>query len=520
MKVLLCGGSGLVGRVFMNIFKTENPNDTIIGTYNSKKMDDLIKIDFLNIQELEKRLLEIKPDVCISNIAERQNETCEKEWNNIKKINIDIPYNLSVVCKRLSIFLVHVSTDYVYDGLDPPFGPSTLTNPLQNYGMSKLLAEHRIRSVFDNENDYLILRVPVLYSDKLLTLEESAVPLIVKKVMNNIEEFKEDNFSIRRPVFIEDFCKFIINTIKNRDLYGVHCFFNPFDSYTKYQIAELGAKILNKTVSHITPLSDKPLYDSAPRPKDTQLYDNDISKKIDNNEIKITRLKDALPKVLGKFIHPKKNMEMENVFYLMDLDGTLVDSETIQWKAYRDSLAEYNIEYSFDQFTSICHNGDIKEYLKEEHLFTDEMYLEVKKKKKEHMLKYKDELKLIDGVSDFINYINANNINHAVVTNSSIDTVNLYKSAIPELNKLKNWVKREDYKMAKPSSECYEKAIKDYSKNEKYIIGFENSYSGLTSLQGVTDVIYFITYKDYLFYNKIKKEDIFLIKDFTQFVNL
>ena len=60
----------------------------------------------------------------------------------------------------------------------------------------------------------------------------------------------------------------------------------------------------------------------------------------------------------------------------------------------------------------------------------------------------------------------------------------------------------------------------DYSKNEKYIIGFENSYSGLTSLQGVTDVIYFITYKDYLFYNKIKKEDIFLIKDFTQFVNL
>ena len=135
MKVLLCGGSGLVGRVFMNIFKTENPNDTIIGTYNSKKMDDLIKIDFSNIQELEKRLLEIKPDVCISNIAERQNETCEKEWNNIKKINIDIPYNLSVVCKRLSIFLVHVSTDYVYDGLDPPFGPSTLTNPLQNYGL-------------------------------------------------------------------------------------------------------------------------------------------------------------------------------------------------------------------------------------------------------------------------------------------------------------------------------------------------------------------------------------------------
>ena len=50
MKVLLCGGSGLVGRVFMDVFKKENPKDSIIGTYNSKKMDDLIKIDFLNIQ--------------------------------------------------------------------------------------------------------------------------------------------------------------------------------------------------------------------------------------------------------------------------------------------------------------------------------------------------------------------------------------------------------------------------------------------------------------------------------------
>ena len=44
--------------------------------------------------------------------------------------------------------------------------------------------------------------------------------------------------------------------------------------------------------------------------------------------------------------------------------------------------------------------------------------------------------------------------------------------------------------------------------------GFENSLSGLTALKSVTDIIYFVTYKEYLFYNNVKKEDIYLIKNF------
>ena len=515
MKVLLCGGSGLVGRVILNVFNNEYKDHTIIGTYNNNYYDNLIKIDFLNINNLEEKIKEINPDICISNIAERQNEKCENRWNEIKKINIDIPYNLAVVCKKFDIFLVHISTDYVYDGQVTPFSPDSLTNPLQNYGISKLIAEKRIISVFNNKNNYLILRVPVLYSDQLKTLEESAVPLIIKKVMNKVEIFKEDNFSIRRPVYIEDFARFIIDTILKKNLSGIHCFYNPFDKYTKYEMAKLGSKILNKNINHIQPLNDKPLYQTALRPRDTQLFDKEINNKLLNHDIKITLLENGLKKVLNKFIHPNLNSINNDVFYLLDLDGTLVDSEKVQWKAYRDALKEYNIEYNFEKFTRICHDGNIKKYLIENHNFSEDMYFEMKKKKKEHMKKYKNEIKLIVGVSKFIDIIEEKKINHVVVTNSSVNTVNLYKEVIPKLNKLKNWIKREDYKLAKPSGECYKKAINDFYKNEKYIIGFENSLSGLESLKCVTNIIYFVTYKDYLFYNIVKKEDVFLINDFN-----
>jgi dTDP-4-dehydrorhamnose reductase/beta-phosphoglucomutase-like phosphatase (HAD superfamily) len=515
--VIVCGGSGLVGRILIDVLEKNNMN--VIGTYNSNKLDKLVKLNFFDIDILEKQILEIKPTICISTIAERQNEICENNWEKIKNINIDIVSNLSIICKKHNIFLIHLSTDYVYDGLTPPFSPESFTNPLQNYGISKLIAEQRVLSVFNDKSKFLILRVPVLYSDKLKSLNESAVSLIIKKVMNKVEIFNEDNFSVRRPVFIEDLAVFIVSCIHSKKITGVHCFYNPFDKYTKYQISELSAKILNKNIDNINRINDKPLYDKALRPIDTELYDISIHDDILNKNIKITLLDDGLNKLLNKYIHPIINFSDINVqndiFFLLDLDGTLVDSEIIQWKSYRDALEEFNINYTFEKFTEICHNGDIKEYLMSNYNFSEEMYLKMKNNKKKQMLKYASELKLIDGVSSFINYLYNNNINYCIVTNSSKDTVDIYKSAIPELNKLKNWIMREDYVQAKPSGECYIKAKSQFYNGEKYIIGFENSISGLKSIKNVTDIIYFVSYKEYLFYDNIKNEDVFLIKNFN-----
>jgi dTDP-4-dehydrorhamnose reductase/beta-phosphoglucomutase-like phosphatase (HAD superfamily) len=516
-KILVCGGSGLLGRSLMQELK--NKNITAVGTYNSNPSENLIYIDFQNIDEMEKQFLEINPTVCVSTIAERQNEICENNWDKIKKINIDIVQNIASICKKHNIYLIHLSTDYVYDGLSPPFGPSSLTNPLQNYGISKLIAEQRIQSIYKNEHKFLILRVPVLYSNEMRNLSESAVTLIMKQVMNKVSTFNEDNYCIRRPVFITDLCEFIVNCITYRSLNGVHCFYNPFEKFTKYEIAQLGAELLNTNVEHIIP-TQRSLFDKALRPIDTELFDEEIHNEIINNKFEITLLKEGLKEALSKFIHPKinfcdTNVNKDKFFFMMDLDGTLVDSEVFQWKSYKDALKDFNIEYSFGEFTAICHNGDIKSHLKNKYNFTDEMYSDMKNKKKLYMKNHENLLKLVDGADMFIDYLIINDLNHVVVTNSSIDTIELYKSAIPKLNEIKNWVMREDYTNAKPSPECYNLAISRYYKKEENIVGFENSLSGYESLKNVTDKIYFITYTKYLFYEKIVKEDVFLINTFN-----
>ena len=82
------------------------------------------------------------------------------------------------------------------------------------------------------------------------------------------------------------------------------------------------------------------------------------------------------------------------------------------------------------------------------------------------------------------------------------------------LNKLTNWLVRENYNLPKPNSECYKLAINKYHKSEKYIIGFENTFVGYEALNKVTSIIYMICNQNTKLYNKMKSEDVYIINNF------
>jgi beta-phosphoglucomutase-like phosphatase (HAD superfamily) len=110
---------------------------------------------------------------------------------------------------------------------------------------------------------------------------------------------------------------------------------------------------------------------------------------------------------------------------------------------------------------------------------------------------------------EFLRFLIDNNYNFCVVTNTNEETVNIFKEKLPLLNNIKQWVFRENCKLPKPSSECYEFAKKKYYKNEKYIIGFEDSMVGYIALKGVTDIIYIFNNK-----NIFNENDCYLMDNF------
>ena len=503
MTVLICGGSGILGRELSNLLLKNNCK--YYSTYNSNLIENGIKINFMDKNEIEKYIIDLNIKICINCIVERQLETCENNWEYTKKTNIDITNNLAKVCNKNNVYLIHISTDYVFDGQNAPYYPDDQVNPLQNYGISKLISELKVKS---NCKNHAIVRVPVLYSDNIKNLNETAVTLIGKKILNRIETFKEDNFSIRRPNFIPDFCKFIFDLV-NENKIGTFHFCNPYDKLTKYEISLIISNFLNKK-NNIIPINEEPK-DGAERPKDTLLKDT----KYDITKYTFTPIQLGLSKCFNKLYHPKleiNSKELNNIFLLIDLDGTLIDSDECHYYGYKECLKNlFNYELEFNKFIELIYNNQVDNFLIEK--FGIENKNIIKKEKNDYMKKYEN-LKMIDGADKFINFIHDNNINHVVVTNTSLISVNIFKEKLPILSKIKNWITREDYTLPKPDKECYEIAKNKYFNNEKYIIGIENTYTGYLSLKNITSCIYIFTNKNNFDYNRIINEDAYIINNY------
>ena len=500
MKVFIAGASGILGRDLAKLL-SRNSID-YLGSYNSRPTEKCIKFDFFNEDEVERNLLESKVDVVINCIVERFTDVCEKDWNKTISVNVVIPDILSRVCARNNISFIHISTDYVFDGKSPPYSPLSEPNPLQNYGISKLIAEYRIKA---NLKQYLIIRVPVLYTDSYEYLDETAVTTLGKKVMNQIDTFTEDNVSIRRPVYIPDFCEFLVTSILTNKT-GIHHYYNSVDKTTKYKMIKEISKYMNLRSNHILPINSF-ADGGANRPLDTELADNSVPPLT----VSITK---GIELCFERFIHPDFSECPEEFLVIFDLDGTLIDSDTDHYYAYRLALSGWT-DLSKEYYFNIINTKSI-DYMLEDLKIPVDIRPIIKRNKQNIMNTSVD---WIYGAEKFIMFLDSLGIEMAIVTNTDKANVEKFCNHLPTLRKIKNVITRQDYLVAKPDPECYKLAVERYGKGKKYIVGFENTVNGLRALKGVTNRTYCIANKYNYLYNDLKKEDTILIHNFDFFAH-
>jgi len=511
-RVFVCGASGLLGNDLC-IYLSNN-NIEYQGTYYSNPAPNLIQVNFNKLDEIKKAMKDFETTVCVNCIVERRVNVCECDWTTTKSVNIDLPNRIAKVCHELRVHLIHISTDYVFDGKSPPYFPDSATNPLQNYGISKLISENR---VFINCKKTTVIRVPVLYTENVRNLEDNAITLIGKKVLNRIESSKEDNYSIRRPNYIPDFCHYIGDMVKQPKI-GTFHYYNPYVTTTKYQTAEFISDFLHKPmVFHIQPIEreDVPV-EEVERPLDTRLIDDQY----DIKKYPFTPFRECIKRCFSNLYHPPLSLNKppeKDVFFLLDLDGTLVDTDKLHYFAYRDAMSSIiGLNLMFGTYEQAIHLGGMDKFIKEKIAICGDVKQQIKDQKKINMLKNSEPIIFMKNADKLIEYIHKYNIGHAVVTNTSKEIVESYKRRCDKLNLLTNWITREDYSEPKPNSECYELALQKFGKGEKHVIGIENTILGYEALCGVTKCIYIVTEKNTTFYNNFKSMDAYLINDFEQ----
>lgn len=153
-KILVTGCNGQLGRAINEEYK--NDDVCLINT-------DVAELDITDIDKVVAFVMEKKPDVIINCAAHTNVNACESQWDLAYKINAIGPRNLSIAATKVGAKMVHVSTDYVFDGTaTEPYNEFSPVAPLGAYGKTKLAGEEFVKQFADR---FFIIRTAWLYGD-------------------------------------------------------------------------------------------------------------------------------------------------------------------------------------------------------------------------------------------------------------------------------------------------------------------------------------------------------------------
>jgi dTDP-4-dehydrorhamnose reductase len=153
MKVLLTGSKGQLG----NCFQDRLPADWELWATDSDVLDitDLIAV--------KSAVEEFRPNIIVNAAAYTAVDKAESEYELAALINKTGPKNLALAAKEVGARLVHVSTDYVFDGVAiDPYTETDATNPLGVYGLTKLDGEIAVATVHPES---IIIRTAWVFSE-------------------------------------------------------------------------------------------------------------------------------------------------------------------------------------------------------------------------------------------------------------------------------------------------------------------------------------------------------------------
>lgn len=235
-KILVTGANGQLGRAICELY-SGNPEVEIIKT-------DVAELDITDVAATVAMIEEVKPYAIINCAAHTNVNACETDVDNAYKINAIGPRNLSIAASKTGAKMVHVSTDYVFEGNGTvPYTEFDDTNPLGMYGKTKLEGEKFVQQFTDK---YFIIRTAWLYGDG-----KNFVKTMLKLSETN-DEVKVVGDQIGSPTSTKVLAD-IINELIFTENYGIfHGTCEGFCSWADFteEIFRLAGK--NTKVRHIT----------------------------------------------------------------------------------------------------------------------------------------------------------------------------------------------------------------------------------------------------------------------------
>lgn len=248
MKILITGSNGMLGHDLIEVLKDNH--ELILTT--SKTLDITDKESTIEC------IRENKPDVVINSAAYTDVDGCETNQDLAYAVNGEGVRNLALGCKEVDCPLVHVSTDYVFDGTArDPIEEDGEIGPISIYGKSKLKGEEAILEILDK---YFIVRTAWLYG-----INGKNFPKTMLELAENHPEITVVYDEVGTPTYTPDLAYGISQLIET-DYYGIYhltnsgsCSWCEFAKYI-FEIADRDVNVIPVTASEFSRPAPRPAY--------------------------------------------------------------------------------------------------------------------------------------------------------------------------------------------------------------------------------------------------------------------
>lgn len=266
-RILIIGSNGMLGQRLAEYFSDRQDVELMCSSNEADSfIPDLqyIQADITNKNAIKELILGFVPDFIINAAAYTNVDKAETERELAWKINVNGVDNIALYAWTIDAHLIHISTDYIFDGKNGPYTEIDKPNPIGYYGRTKLASEN---SILSSGVRFTILRTNVLYGPA-----KNSRPDFVKWVISSLRDKKEIRIvtdQINNPTYIDDLVSGIqtICETKKEGVYnlGGKELLSRFDFTLRIaQFFELDAQL-------IIPILTKELNQPAARPLNSGL---------------------------------------------------------------------------------------------------------------------------------------------------------------------------------------------------------------------------------------------------------
>ena len=262
-KILVTGGNGQLAQCLKDVVKNDDELDV--------DFQDLPYLDITDKQQLEAYFSKNEFDYCINCAAYTAVDLAEEQSDLAYAVNAEGPKNLAEICKKYQVKLLHISTDFVFDGKkQTPYIETDTPNPLGVYGASKWQGERYIQEVME---DYFIIRTSWLYSEYGNNFMKTMLRLSETR-----DEISVVSDQIGSPTYAGDLAEILIKIILSLPTnYGVYHYSNS-GAISWYDFAVEIFKQFGRKIE-VKPIKTEDYPTTAKRPEYSVLY----TTKIENN---------------------------------------------------------------------------------------------------------------------------------------------------------------------------------------------------------------------------------------------